>query len=120
MSSAVDLPESAGKMSPAPAALGRAYRLLIEEDPRLPQRLVIAGGRGHYAPALEALVAALGLTSRVVFLGSVDRAQLVALYQNASVFISPPMESFSLPLLEAMACGTPVVASNAVGRVGRL
>ncbi|MEK7858395.1 MAG: glycosyltransferase family 1 protein [Elusimicrobiota bacterium] len=96
------------------AALVRAFRLLLEEEPGLPHRLVIAGAKGHYAPALEALVTELRLGPRVVFFGPASRAQLVALYQNASAFVFPSlMEGFGFPLLEAMACGAPVVASNA-------
>jgi len=54
-----------------------------------------------------------GVTSRVDFLGSVSEGQLPSLYRNAQVLLFTSLyEGFGLPLLEAMACGTPVVTSN--------
>jgi len=55
----------------------------------------------------------MGLTSRVAFTGFVPEEDLVALYNLAQVFVYPSLyEGFGLPVLEAMACGTPVVASR--------
>jgi glycosyltransferase involved in cell wall biosynthesis len=55
-----------------------------------------------------------GLGHRVHFAGLVTDAKLAALYRGASVLVLPSlMEGFGLPALEAMACGTPVIASNA-------
>jgi glycosyltransferase involved in cell wall biosynthesis len=55
-----------------------------------------------------------GLEGRVVFPGYVDDADLPALYSAAAVFVYPSLyEGFGLPPLEAMACGTPVISSNA-------
>jgi glycosyltransferase involved in cell wall biosynthesis len=49
----------------------------------------------------------------VRFLGHVPQADLPALYSAADVFVFPSLyEGFGLPALEALACGTPVVASN--------
>ena len=57
---------------------------------------------------------AAGLEDRVVFPGYVDDADLPALYSAATAFVYPSLyEGFGLPPLEAMACGTPVVCSNA-------
>ncbi len=51
--------------------------------------------------------------NRIIFLENVEDKQLVKLYQNALVFVFPSIyEGFGLPPLEAMACGTPVIASN--------
>ena len=75
--------------------------------------LVLAGGDHAGRPALEALATRLGVGGRVVFPGSVDDDDLPALYTAAAVFVLPSLEEgFGLPALEAMACGTPVVASN--------
>lgn len=73
---------------------------IVWTHPLLSDRLMDAIGR-------------LGLTARVRFLQKASEAELVALYNAASVFVFPSRhEGFGLPLLEAMACGTPVVASN--------
>jgi glycosyltransferase involved in cell wall biosynthesis len=59
------------------------------------------------------LVKSLGLENRVHFPGFVDDADLPTLYSAADLFAYVSLyEGFGLPLLEAMACGTPVIASN--------
>jgi len=53
------------------------------------------------------------LLKRIVFLSYVDDDELASLYKGAELLLSPSLyEGFGLPALEAMACGTPVVASN--------
>ena len=55
-----------------------------------------------------------GLEDAVILPGYVDDADLPALYSAATVFVYPSLyEGFGLPPLEAMACGTPVISSNA-------
>ncbi len=62
---------------------------------------------------LRALAKTLGIANRVHFLEAVDDASLVALYGAADCLLHPSFcEGFGLPLLEAMACGCPVVASD--------
>ncbi len=76
--------------------------------------LVIAGGPGWNYEAVRAEIARLGLAERVIFTGYVDDADLPALYRAATVFAYPALyEGFGLPVLEAMACGTPTMTSNA-------
>jgi glycosyltransferase involved in cell wall biosynthesis len=59
------------------------------------------------------LVRELGLSGRVIFLGYVPDRDMPALYSGATLFAFPSLyEGFGLPVLEAMACGTPVVTSN--------
>ena len=59
------------------------------------------------------LIRQKGIERQVVFTGVVSDEQLVLYYQNASVFVFPSLyEGFGLPVLEAMACGCPVVCSN--------
>ena len=75
---------------------------------------VIAGKAAWGSQALRDRIAQLALQDDVVLTGPVDSADLPALYAGADVFSLPSIaEGFGMPLLEAMACGTPVVASNA-------
>jgi glycosyltransferase involved in cell wall biosynthesis len=76
--------------------------------------LVIAGGKGWLYEDVHAEVTRLGIEDRVKFIGFVEDADLPHLYRLASVFAFPSIyEGFGLPPLEAMACGIPVVTSNA-------
>jgi glycosyltransferase involved in cell wall biosynthesis len=76
-------------------------------------RLVLAGGARAGRSTLEALAASLRLGDRVAFAGLVDDADLPAVYGGAAVLVQPSLEEgFGLPVLEAMACGTPVIASR--------
>jgi glycosyltransferase involved in cell wall biosynthesis len=93
------------------------YVRLIQAMARLPDRdvkLVIAGGRGWMYDGIFAEVQRLGLDGRVLFPGFVADADLPALYSAARVLAYPSTyEGFGLPILEAFACGTPVVTSTA-------
>lgn len=67
----------------------------------------------RYTPSLKALVQSLALAHRVRFLGYVSYDQLPILLNQAIALVFPSLwEGFGLPVLEAMACGTPVVTSN--------
>jgi len=75
--------------------------------------LVLAGGYGEGRPELARLAESLGLADRVIFSGRVDDADLPALYSEAAVYVTPSLEEgFGSTVLEAMACGAPVIASN--------
>ena len=97
------------------------FPTLIEAYARLPEwgiphhevALVIAGGKGWLYEGIFETVERLALQKHVRFLGFVPDEELPALYNAASVLAFPSLyEGFGLPPLEAMACGTPVVASN--------
>ncbi len=89
-----------------------AFRLL-SADPRFQHDLVIAGGRGWRDASIQEALASFSRRTRVVVTGRVERAHLPALYSMADVFVHPSLyEGFGLPVVEAMACGTPVVTSN--------
>lgn len=76
-------------------------------------RLVIVGGKGWLYDNIFAEVKRLGVADRVMFPGFVDDDDLPALYSAAALFAFPSLyEGFGLPVLEAMACGTPVVTSS--------
>lgn len=92
------------------ATLIRAYAALGNTQ----YKLVIGGGRGWRYESIFALVEELGLEDRVCFPGFVAHSDLPYWYNTADVFVFPSIyEGFGLPPLEAMACGTPVIASNA-------
>lgn len=75
--------------------------------------LHISGANEQDFPAYTRLIRNLGLQSRVRWLGQLPWVDLPALYAAASVVVYPSMyEGFGFPPLEAMAVGTPVVASN--------
>ncbi len=94
------------------ARLMRAYSLLRQRHSSVP-KLVIGGGKGWLFDDVFSAVEDLNLQSEVVFLGRVEDEDLPALYSMAELFVYPSLyEGFGLPPLEAMACGTPVIASN--------
>ena len=75
--------------------------------------LVIAGGKGWLFDEIYAEVERQELQDRVIFTGFVDDADLPTLYSMASLLVFPSLyEGFGLPLLEAMACGLPIINSN--------
>ncbi|MBI3302412.1 MAG: glycosyltransferase family 4 protein, partial [Deltaproteobacteria bacterium] len=75
--------------------------------------LVIAGASGWLNSHVYTLVQSLGLQDGVRFLGYVGAEELRALYSAARVFVYPSLyEGFGLPVLEAMACGAPVITAN--------
>ncbi len=105
---------------------------LIEAYARVVQRgteydLVVAGAWDDRYPEVKQKAAELNLSSRIHFIKSISDVELPVLYSSASVFVTASLyEGFGLPILEAMACGTPVISSNAsslpevVGEAGLL
>jgi glycosyltransferase involved in cell wall biosynthesis len=93
--------------------LVEAFARLGSGDRKLGTGLVIAGHWDQRYPQAKDLAAQLNLTDRVRFSGPVQDGDLPALYGGAELFVFPSeYEGFGLPVLEAMACGTPVVCSN--------
>lgn len=75
-------------------------------------KLILAGGRGWYYDEIFTLVTKLGLEADVLFPGFIPDAELADWYRAAELFVYPSLfEGFGLPVLEAMACGTPVICS---------
>jgi glycosyltransferase involved in cell wall biosynthesis len=76
-------------------------------------KLVLAGSKGWLYDDIFARVQALNLTEQVCLPGFVAPADKAALISGAEVYAYPSLyEGFGLPILEAMACGTPVLTSN--------
>jgi glycosyltransferase involved in cell wall biosynthesis len=78
------------------------------------QLAIVGPGRDErYLASLHALAAELGIASDVVFVGGVPLEETVRFYRAADAFVYPSLnETFGLPILEAMACGCPVVTSD--------
>jgi len=89
-----------------------AFATLRPCDPA-PWKLVIGGAKGWFYEDVFARVGQLGLEGQVMFPGYIPVSELPLWYNAAELFVYPSLyEGFGLPLLEAMACGTPVVAAN--------
>jgi glycosyltransferase involved in cell wall biosynthesis len=91
----------------------RAVKLLRSQGVR--HQLVVAGARGWKNSRIYSSVKELGLTDDDVrFLGYVPDSEMPSLYAGAALFAFPSLcEGFGIPLVEAMASGTPIVASEA-------
>jgi glycosyltransferase involved in cell wall biosynthesis len=78
-----------------------------------PVELRIVGPKDRRYPEASRRAEKLGVTDAITWLGYLPDDRLVREYQNADVFVQPSWyEGFGLPVLEAFACGTPVVCSN--------
>jgi glycosyltransferase involved in cell wall biosynthesis len=76
--------------------------------------LVLNGKPDYFQEQMRAVVQRLGASKGVVFPGRTSDGELASLYRGAAAFVTPSLsEGFGLPALEAMACGTPVLSSNA-------
>jgi glycosyltransferase involved in cell wall biosynthesis len=86
----------------------------LKKTDTIPQKLVLVGGRWNGAEMIDQAVADNGLENDVIFPGFVGAEMLPDLYRAADLFVFPSLfEGFGIPVLEAMASGTPVCASRA-------
>jgi glycosyltransferase involved in cell wall biosynthesis len=90
----------------------RAYHMLVNET-QIEHALVLLGEKGYYFEDIANTIDKLNIRDRVIFVDRHPHEELPLFYSGADVFVFPShSEGFGLPPLEAMACGTPVVASN--------
>ena len=89
----------------------KSFARLLASGVRM--QLVIAGGLGEGERILRNKAAELGIADRVIFAGFVPEQDLATLYSAARVYACPSLyEGFGFTVLEAMACGVPVVCHN--------
>ncbi|MBL4721722.1 MAG: glycosyltransferase family 4 protein [Alphaproteobacteria bacterium] len=94
----------------------KGHHLAIEALTKLPDCTLLIAGDGPERQNLESLTARLKLTDRVTFLGRIPHNNLAAVYGAVDALIlASSREGWANVLLEAMACGTPVIASNVWG-----
>jgi glycosyltransferase involved in cell wall biosynthesis len=98
----------------------KGVQILLRAMPKVREkvpgvRLLIVGD-GPYKSALEKLAAGLGISDMVTFKGYVPSQERVGMLRSSHVAVSPsPKEGWGLTVVEANACGTPVVASRSPG-----
>jgi len=90
-----------------------AFELFCVRHPGLPHRLVLGGADWHGAEVIHRRVASSACRDRIQCLGFVDKQDLPVLYGGSAALVYPSLfEGFGLPLVEAMACGCPVICSE--------
>jgi glycosyltransferase involved in cell wall biosynthesis len=108
--SGFDVRKNVGRLLEAyaglPSELRQRHRLVLAGQPRFP---------GHpLYPDPYGPIAELGISGQVTITGEMTEAELAVLYSGAALFVFPSLyEGFGIPVLEAMACGAPVISSNA-------
>jgi glycosyltransferase involved in cell wall biosynthesis len=101
-----------GMLEPRKNIIGliKAFSLIEDKKGHI---LVIVGEKGWMYDTIFSYVNKLGLENDVLFIGYVPDHDLAALYSRATCFVYPSFyEGFGIPVIEAMACGCPVITSN--------
>ena len=102
---------SVGNLTPV-----KGHDLVIEALPSLPDKSLVVVGAGPLDNELRKLARRIGVAARVRFLGTLSQKELAQVYAAADILVlASSREGWANVLLEAMACGTPVVASNVWG-----
>ena len=107
---------SVGDLQPRKNHIGliRAFAELVRTHPQLKHQLVLAGKDTWFGERVREAARKSGVAERIVFTGFVSDDDLLQLYNACECFAFPSLyEGFGIPVLEAMACGRAVVASNA-------
>jgi glycosyltransferase involved in cell wall biosynthesis len=94
-------------------AFSKLRLLLKGKKPNSNYKLILAGKSGWLADEIHQIAKDFGLKNEIIFPGYIEPEDLNALFAGADVFVSVPVyEDFGAAVLEAMACGIPVVCSN--------
>jgi glycosyltransferase involved in cell wall biosynthesis len=92
-----------------------AFSVIAGDDPNV---VLIIGNTGSLTTELERQAERLGVLEQVRFIGSLDEDDLPALLRRADAYVSASeVDGSSVTLLQAMACGTPVVVSDTPGNL---
>jgi glycosyltransferase involved in cell wall biosynthesis len=103
-----------GRQDPYKNVLGlvKAFRRLIAEE-KVDAALLIAGPEDVRYPDARRFIRQYDLSGKIIFTGYLAKADLIALYRQADLLVLPSRyEGFGLPVVEAFAAGTPVVAAD--------
>ncbi len=93
--------------------LGQFIEALASLKETIPHRAVVVGQDGWRAEEVWELAYRLGVSDRIIRPGYINRENLAAFYSAADAFVFPSRyEGFGIPLVEAMACGCPIVATD--------
>jgi len=93
-----------------------ALRALARIRVKAPRAHMSVAGSGPERARLEALASELGLQGAVTFTGRLENHEMVGLYRGASVVLNPSrVDNMPISILEALACGVPVVSTNVGG-----
>ena len=91
----------------------KAYIHLIKTNPNVTEKLIVAGIKVKDRTEYLQLATKESVSKRIIFLDFISDELLVEYYQNARLFFFPSLyEGFGIPLIEAMALGTPIACSN--------
>lgn len=91
----------------------KAYILLRENNPSFNYKLFIVGKKEWKSDSTFLLANSSKFTDDIILTGYVTDHELYVLYKSSIIFVYPSLfEGFGLPVIEAMACGTPVITSN--------
>lgn len=91
-----------------------AFAQFLRQNKKKDYLFIFAGGDLWLDDKIAPTIEKLGLKDKIKFLGFVPQKDLPALYRGAVAFVSPSLyEGFGLTLVEAMACGCPVICGNA-------
>jgi glycosyltransferase involved in cell wall biosynthesis len=102
-----------GSLSPR-KNLVRLLQAFARIGGEVPHHLVLTGSKSWKDQSVYETIEALGSRGRIAQLGYVEEQDMPALYTLADTYVYPSLyEGFGLPVLEAMQCGCPVIASNA-------
>jgi glycosyltransferase involved in cell wall biosynthesis len=90
-----------------------AFAIMIEKNKDIKHSLVLVGDASYGYDEIKYMIREFDIVNKVVMPGWVDETDVPYLYNGASVFVFPSnYEGFGIPLLQAMACGVPIAASN--------